>query len=537
MARRAALISEAIATTPTTTNTEGYPAYDRTLKEQIVQALTTNTLTGVFYADEKDVLKEVLSLLHVAVDKDPVFLGKAAVYARNVGYMRTIPILALVKLSGGGDAAKRAFAEAFPGVILTPNDCMDFFALLAGEGRGTGGRLIKRVAGEWLLKTANEYWAIKYGGTKAGQISYRDLFRITRPKYLPNGVIDYIVHGDKDQLTTSDLRQIRSYQLLKFTKQGVPGPNVDTAAVIREGRLPHEVVTQLISSKEEWTALGTQMPIFALLRNLATLQRHSVIEEPEVRAHIEKTFGSPERVLKSKIFPFRFLDAMKLLSGETPQRDYRGRYAPAARVPSWVLDSLRDAVEASVDNLPELPGKTAILLDISGSMSGRFLEIGSIFGVALMKATKGSGRFMGFDTNTYDYQVSLRDSTLTQAKNVRSGGGTDTALPIQRLTTEKDFRDTIIMITDEQQNTGSPVYEALREYRNKVNPKARAFIVDVAPYQGSMVPPTDRLTHYIYGWSDQVLRYIGLAVNGWDNQVAIVERGVAAQKENDSEND
>ena len=68
--------------------------------------------------------------------------------------------------------------------------------------------------------------------------------------------------------------------------------------------------------------------------------------------------------------------------------------------------------------------------------------------------------------------------------------------------------DNIVIVTDEQQNTGSPFYTELRHYRAILNPNARAFIVDVAPYGTAMVPADDPLTSCCFGWSDNIVSYI-----------------------------
>lgn len=67
-------------------------------------------------------------------------------------------------------------------------------------------------------------------------------------------------------------------------------------------------------------------------------------------------------------------------------------------------------------------------------------------------------------------------------------------------------------------------HAALTEYRAKVNRHVKAFIVDIAPYRSAMVPPQDNDTHYIYGWSDQVLAYIARTVQGY---ASLVERAEA----------
>lgn len=204
---------------------------------------------------------------------------------------------------------------------------------------------------------------------------------------------------------------------------------------------------------------------------------------------------------KSKILPFRFLNAFEAVKQ------------------GWVKDVLRQAVELTFANLPDILGKTAVFLDISGSMSGEYLRIGSVFALALFKKTRGNGVFQLFDTMVYDPKASLHDSILTQAERITARGGTDTGAPVRAL---KQRVDNIIIITDEQQNSGSPFYEELVKYRRKYNSQTRAFIVDLAPYRSGMTPPTDPLSHYIFGWSDQVLQYISFATNGYGSMVEAV---------------
>jgi 60 kDa SS-A/Ro ribonucleoprotein len=75
--------------------------------------------------------------------------------------------------------------------------------------------------------------------------------------------------------------------------------------------------------------------------------------------------------------------------------------------------------------------------------------------------------------------------------------------------------DQIIIITDEQQNSGSPFYQQLKLYRKRLNPDVKAFVVDIAPYRHAMVPEQDEQTYYVYGWSDTVLSYIARSVQGY----------------------
>lgn len=113
----------------------------------------------------------------------------------------------------------------------------------------------------------------------------------------------------------------------------------------------------------------------------------------------------------------------------------------------------------------------------------------------------------------------MHDSILTQSEKIRAGGGTDTGAPVRAL---RERVDNIIIITDEQQNTGSPFYKELVNYRKRYNPETMGFVIDLAPYASGMVPTSDPLTHYIYGWSDQVLQYISFTANGYETMVEAI---------------
>jgi 60 kDa SS-A/Ro ribonucleoprotein len=239
------------------------------------------------------------------------------------------------------------------------------------------------------------------------------------------------------------------------------------------------------------------MPTFALLRHMNALQRAGVLEEKRNLEYVVNRMTDKQALRKAKILPFRLAAAFREV--EHPE----------------LRDALREAVELTFDNLPELGERTAIFLDISGSMNGSYLETGAVFALALYKKTQGSSLFWLFDTNVYDAKPSRHDSILTQAERIRAVGGTDTGAPVRKLIEERIVVDQIIIITDEQQNSGSPFYQQLKRYRSKVNRETKAFIVDLAPYRHAMVPDQDPRSFYIYGWSDTVLSYIAQSVQGY----------------------
>jgi 60 kDa SS-A/Ro ribonucleoprotein len=421
---------------------------------------------------------------------DPEFVSKAIVYARTSGFMRSQPIMGLAHLAG---APKPHFERAFNAVIRTPKDLSDFTIIIKSMRKGEGGRRIKRVAGAWLKGHLSEYYAIKYGAQKDGEgYSLGDLLRLYHPDLGEHNVARYLRGREYDKAWTP---QINWFEQLK----GAKGDDEKMFCIVN-GKLPHEVATTFAGkSLDVWDAIAPQMPVFALLKNLATLERHAVItsQSRQARKMVEGKLCDPDTIRRSKILPFRFMDAEKAVA--TP----------------WLKDALRIALEYSFANLPDIEGRTAVFLDKSGSMEA-YIQTAAIFGVSLMKKTGGDGRFLLFDRNVTEFPVSVIDSVLSQASRIKHGGATDVSAPMHVLLNSRDRFDNIILITDEQQNNGDPFADVLAKYHTTVNADTKCFVIDLSPYRNA-ITPDDANTFYIYGWSPEVLSFISLASKGWGN--------------------
>lgn len=473
---------------PNTYNKDHYPAFTRSVEEQYMQTLMTNTMGNTFYAKEQELIDDAEQLHHEMALRNPVFMAKGIRFARTEGFMRLQPLFGLAVLSL---YRPDLFAKVFLDVVRYPSDLSDFLTIMKGLGRGEGGRAVKRQI-NLFLSGVSEYWAIKYNGRGRGY-SLGDAIATAHPKPadLKQQALFRYLRGLDANLSL--LPQVEALEKLKTA-----ATEEEQVSWIERGKLPYETVTGAIKpSKAVWEALLYQMPTFALLRHMNALQRTGVLEDSRNLDYVVNRLTDSEALRKAKILPFRFATAFRQV--EQPE----------------LQDALREAADLTFGSLPELGDRTAIFLDISGSMSGQYLEIGSVFALALYKKTQGKSLFWLFDTEVMDARPSRKDSILTQAANIHARGGTDTGAPVRKLIRKRHKVDQIIMITDEQQNIGSPFYEELKRYRSKVNPDVKAFIIDLAPYRHAMVPQQDPQTFYIYGWSDTVLPYIAQSVQGY----------------------
>jgi hypothetical protein len=199
-----------------------------------------------------------------------------------------------------------------------------------------------------------------------------------------------------------------------------------------------------------WSAVIPEMGHMALLRNLRNFDTAGVPDE--VAQVAAARIADPVNVANGRQFPFRYLSAY--------------RAAPSLR---WAYP-LEQALEASVSNIPHLPGRTLILVDTSGSMQDSFSKDGKVlrwdaaatFGVALGRRCDSadvvsfSSSYWGEDRASRQFPVQPGESLLRSLDRFKADGyfldgGTDTAGAVRR---HFSGHDRVVVITDEQAAAG-----------------------------------------------------------------------------------
>jgi hypothetical protein len=202
-----------------------------------------------------------------------------------------------------------------------------------------------------------------------------------------------------------------------------------------------------------------------------------------------------EKLIKnSKVLPFRFATAyeeiMKLGSSSST-RD--------------VLIAINKALEVSVQNVPKFDGETLLVMDVSGSMSGRPSEIASLFGAIVAKVN--SCDVMTFATNAEYKSYNPMDSVMTIRSSFRySGGGTNFRSIFQKA--NKKY-DNIIILSDLQGWMGYTTPSAeFNQYKKKFGANPYVYSWDLAGY-GSLQFPEQNV-FALAGFSDKVFDVIKL---------------------------
>lgn len=516
-------------------NRAGQQAFSRSLEEDTLAVLTTQTLSNTFYVGQKDLAKEMVEVLRNMSAKDPEFLAKALIYARNKGLMKLAPTVGLAVLSENKtDKGKAAFSKAFRHVIRIPDDLREFVELIRTGSFGGKKALmgVRKIVVQNWLRHMSEYHGLKYGSANSEGITLRDILRLTHPlpkvldrnKDAKGESYDRLRNGAQAELfgwlvkgweSVGEKPSPTNAKIWAFEKIKHSEDEKEIISLVKKYKLPWEVVVPSVQkmTKGIWTALLDGMPYMALLRNLNTLERHEVLKDDAIVKDIAKRLSDPDAVAKCKQLPFRFFNAEKAYKG-----------------PRLIVDAIHDAMEQSFVNMPEIKGmKIGISPDSSGSMGSKvsekgdatYADVANIFAAALFKKCEDV-ELLPFDTEVYPEKgrVTKRSSMLSIAQKLAGhGGGTDIGAPLKYYRQNRIKLDVWIGITDAEDWAGRGFVSELEAYRQQINPKLKSFLVTIAPYRDGLTPVNYPDVWCTYGWSDQILKYIGLTLSGGAGQV------------------
>ncbi len=438
----------------TVINKAGGDAYAQDPKLELVSLLLTSFVNDKFYESASDQLERLKSLAEGI--KDKTFLGKAAIFARMEYGMRSITHALLgemVRLVKGEEWTKRAIAKA----VNRPDDLLEMTAYYAKNyGKPIPNSLKKGVA--LALANFDEYQIAKYRGERS-DVKMVDLFNLVHPK-----------PGEKNSATYKALME----GTLKLTGKTWEAKLSDAGQKAETDEQKAELKAAAWGEMLKDGKLG----YFALLKNLRNIEQQA----PEVLPLALAQLVDPKQIKKSLVMPFRFNTAIQEVSNRK------------------TVEALNEAFEIALQNVPKFDGKTLIVLDASGSMQGKCLEIGSLFSAVLYKANPEAD-FMRFGSHAEYVTLNAKDTALTIAKGMRADfGGTDFHCIFQEA--DKKY-DRVIILSDMQgwMGFGTP-NGTLAEYEKKFGAKPFVYSFDLNGY-GSLQFPQDRV-FAIAGFSEKV---------------------------------
>src|SRR5205085_4760064 len=240
---------------------------------------------GSYYASEWTLTRENAQAVELCLREDcPRAVAEIVRVSAEGRAPKNDPALfALALAAGAGDLeTRRAALDALPQVARTGTHLLQFAAFV--EGFRGWGRSLRRAVGRWYAAQPVEalaYQAVKYR-RRAG-MTHRDLLRLAHPA-------DRVGAGNPTLDVSDEHARLFEWIVRGGTTDGLPrlvegfaraqeaASARETAALVREYRLPREALKpEHLTSPEVWEALLDDMPMTALVRNLATMTRVGVL--------------------------------------------------------------------------------------------------------------------------------------------------------------------------------------------------------------------------------------------------------------------
>ena len=499
-----------------TENLAGGEAYKQSAELELVSILLTSFVEDKFYEKATDSLTRLKQVL----DKvDPLFAAKAAVYARREFGMRSITHVLAAELAKklSGEVWAKNFYNA---IVRRPDDMVETIAYYFGKQNKSLSKAMQRGFAEAFGKF-DAYQLAKYK-LENKDVTLIDVVNLVHPVPTErNGFVE-VPKQDYISLLEAKLKSLNKNAkknvakiakvnevLSPIQRQSSKTVQLPALEALMSGMLKNTETTeakmskagQVASTESEKTKLkadvwkemlnGGKMPYFNLLRNL-----RNIIEQAPDQVSKACELLTDERAIKSSlVLPFRYDTAMKEIEMTSSN----------SKEVRQVMQALNKAVDISCSNVPIFKGETLVVLDVSGSMSGKPSQIGSLFSAILVKSNNTD--FLTFDSSARYQNLNPSDSVLTIAKSIRfTGGGTDFKTIFR--TANKRY-DRIIILSDMQGWIGhhAPTSD-FKMYKEKFNCNPQIYSFDLNGH-GTMQFPESQICA-IAGFSEKVFDVMNL---------------------------
>ncbi len=480
-------------------NAAGGVAYQRSDKQALAQYVATGCLTGTFYASAQDQLAEVQRL---CLQVEPFFLARAAVYAREQGFMKDMPALLLAVLAARDGAL---FEGVFHRICDNGKMLRNFVQIVRSgvTGRRSLGTRPKRAVLRWLKNRSDAQLLTASIGTSP---SLADIVKMVHP-----------------QPDTPARRALYGWLLGRKHEAG------DLPAIVREledfkaGRtseppdVPFQLLTAQALGKKQWRAIAENASWQMTRMNLNTFMRHDVFEDFALTRRIAEKLASAEQVKRARVFPYQLLMAYKHSDPTLPR---------------IIREALQSAMEAAIANVPAISGKVYLLPDVSGSMHSpvtghrkgattqvRCIDVAALVAAAFLRRNRDA-TVMPFHDRVLTFEPT-GCGVLANAELLAKlpSGGTDCSVPLRTLNERKARGDLVIFISDNEswidskrRGRGTGVLHEWDLFRAR-NPRAKLVCIDVQPSATTQAPDRPDILN-VGGFSDAVFDLVAAFAGG-----------------------
>lgn len=428
--------------------------------------LAVSLLIGkpTFYENAGDREKRLIKLVG---EVDPAFLADFLPKLRHEYHIRIAAVVGAAEYVAHGYPNA---AEVVEKTLHRLDEAREIVGYYQWKYKRSLPGALKRGVARFLARRTNEYAAMKYAGWST-QVALADVVQLTHPKpraEWQSELFSYLLakrqwpevgHEVRGELlgklrARQDLLERPESDLRERLLTGTLAADLQAAGATWEWVAG--VLLQGGMNAAEWEAIIPNMGVFALLRNLRNFDRAEISEA--VQLEVARRIGNETAVRNAQILPFRFATA----------------YFAVDEASRWAAP-LQRGLEASLANVPHFPGKSLILVDVSGSMTTfaywypdaeappiRFgQERGddkwvpaTLFATAIARASDESAMY-AFSTRMEHVTPGDFFRTVERVRQLPNfGGGTNLRQALKEAWSHHRDAHRIIVITDEQAHPG-----------------------------------------------------------------------------------
>ena len=468
-----------------TTNHEGGLAFEMDAKMKLVTETLASFVEGKFYTDKNISQQEFTKTVREVLKFDPEFVLKLAVYARKVMHLRSIPLFLLNEYANSGASVYGA-RKYVPACIERADEITELLSLsMHTRLTDPEKRFRGKKASMFILKglapafnAFDSYQFSKYKGLDS-EVSMKDALLLAHP-----------IPKDKEQQAIFD-------QIVNGT---LAPPETWEVAISEHG-----------ASKESWEAILPKMGYMAVLRNLNNFIKHGVSLEL-----VLNKLTDPVAIRKSKQYPFRFYSAYKTIKDTDYSSDVDRRYIQA------ILDGLEKAIAISAESIPKIPGRSLVLVDVSGSMSWGNIskhskmtpaDIAGMFGAISSKICDNADVIV-FATEFGKVRFEKNQGILKRMELISRadvGGGTEAYKPVDYARKIRSKYDRIFLFSDMQCYDARGGFNSFARsfygYQREVN-NTYLYTIDLTGYGTAQVPQDNDKVLMLAGFSEKLFEFI-----------------------------
>jgi hypothetical protein len=441
--RKAGRIAAAIAApAPDDVTFQGGPGYRLDKRSALFNLGVSNFVGEATFHESGDSRDErFAALVRDAAVNDGAWFAGFVKWLRHEGNMRDAPIVAVAeavraRLDAVDDISGNSFIadgvrnrDLISSILVRADEPAKLVAYWASRwGKPTTApdgrpllntrlpKALKRGIGDALPTLWDEYSVFKYD--TPGGVRFGDVVEVVHPEDGRHEFYRWLLDR-KGGFANDKGRDYPSLPMLGARRvlESVTDPaekrlflrevaSGDTAAMdaMRDAGVTWEWLASWVGGELDasfWEAVIPRMGYMALLRNLANFDKTGVSDA--VAERVAAKLADPAQVARSRQFPYRFLSAY--LVGLSARWSY----------------ALDKALTASTANLPDLPGRTLVLVDTSASMESTWSEkskatcvqTAALFGVALAQRNARVD-LVGFADGVFSHPVKVHASTLAE---------------------------------------------------------------------------------------------------------------------------